>query len=126
MAVQDAAQQQNGKETTDRPVQEGREVARSAGENTRQLARRRPPAGYDFDPMAATRAGYLRIARSFKNAGSYYSAIYAYEDILARYPDTGTINAVTEELVALAETLVQQGQFYTALHLFQKLDDALL
>ena len=42
--------------------------------------------------------------------------------MLVRYPDTGVASAAVEELMAMAEDLEQQGKFYAALDIFNKLE----
>ena len=42
--------------------------------------------------------------------------------MLIRYPQTGAAEAATEELLLLAEKLAQQGRYYAALNIFNKLE----
>lgn len=91
-----------------------------------QPARRRSQqATYYYDPQAAARTGLLQLATAWKDAGSTYQAMYAYFEILNRYPQTGTAAAATEGLVDLARNLEKQGMFYAALSIYQKLEGAL-
>ncbi|MFN8636746.1 MAG: hypothetical protein U0893_23090 [Chloroflexota bacterium] len=65
--------------------------------------------------------GLLRLARSWSETGSVYQAIHAYTEVLTRYPQTGAAEAAAEELLILAEQLAQQGRYYAALNIFNKL-----
>ena len=109
-------------------------VPRRRAEPERAGDERRPPAGaerrrarvgYVFDPRAAIRVALLDMAHSWKDAGSTYSAIYAFEEILRRYPDGGAAAAATEGVVEIVQTLQQQGKYYTALHVLETLDELL-
>jgi tetratricopeptide (TPR) repeat protein len=97
----------------------------------RQMVRapaRRSPAphrvvsGEVFDPRRAIPVGLLRLARNWSETGSVYQAIHAYTEVLIRYPDTGAADAAVEELLILAELLAQQGRYYAALNIFNKLE----
>lgn len=100
--------------------------------SNRQMVRasdRRSPAvqhrvvrGEIFDPRRAVPVGLLRLARSWSDAGSIYQAIHAYTEVLIRYPRTGVAEAAAEELLILAERLAQQGRYYAALNIFNKLE----
>jgi hypothetical protein len=81
--------------------------------------------GQVFDPRGAIRVERLRVARYWREAGSTYRAIYALTELPARYPGAGAANAATEELLEMAETLAQQGKFYAALNIFDKLEELL-
>ena len=89
----------------------------------RALARRRPAPGGVFDAHGAIRVGRLRLARTWRESGSIYQAIHAYTEVLVRYPDTGVASAAVEELMEMAESLAQQGRFYAALGIFNKLEE---
>lgn len=97
----------------------------------RQMVRapdRRPPArnrvahGEVFNPRRAIPIGLLRLARSWSDTGAVYQAIHAYTEVLIRYPQTGAAEAAAEELLILAERLAQQGRYYAALNIFNKLE----
>ena len=89
---------------------------------------RRPPArhrvayGEVFNPRRAIQGGLLRLARSWSDTGSVYQAIHAYTEVLVRYPETGAAEAAVEELLVLADRLTQQGRYYAALNIFNKLE----
>ena|SRR5690349_11778228 len=97
----------------------------------RQMVRapdRRPPArsrvahGEVFNPRRAIPIGLLRLARTWSDTGAVYQAIHAYTEVLVRYPETGAAEAAAEELLILAERLAQQGRYYAALNIFNKLE----
>jgi hypothetical protein len=54
--------------------------------------------------------------------GGSYQAIHAYTEILIRYPGEGVANAAAEELLDLADAFEDQGGFYTALGIFDRLE----
>ena len=101
------------------------ESAEGAGRRAARADRGRRLEGYVFDPRAATRVALLNMAHSWMEAGSTYSAIYAYEELLRRYPDGGAAAAATEGIVEIVQTLQQQGKYYTALHVLETLDELL-
>jgi hypothetical protein len=110
---------------------DGRDSDDEGGSQDRQLVRapeRRPPArhrvvsGEVFNPRRAIPIGLLRLARNWSDVGSIYQAIHAYTEILIRYPQTGAAEAAIEELLVLANKLAQQGRFYAALNIFNKLE----
>ena len=117
--------QQPDEESARRPRQDRSGERRQLARTERRPAPRRPGPGEVFDPRGAARAGLLRVARSWREAGSTYQAIHAYTQILIRYPGGGAASAATEELIQLAETLVQQGRYYSALNVFDKLEQLL-
>ena len=117
--------QQPDEESARRPRQDRSGERRQLARTERRPAPRRPGPGEVFDPRGAARAGLLRVARSWREAGSTYQAIHAYTQILIRYPGGGAASAATEELIELAETLVQQGRYYSALNVFDKLEQLL-
>ncbi len=88
----------------------------------RPPARRRAVAGEVFDARRAIPVGLLRLARSWSDAGSTYQAIHAYTEVLVRYPQTGAAEAAVEELLIMANRLAQQGRYYAALNIFNKLE----
>jgi hypothetical protein len=75
-----------------------------------------------FNPKTAIQIGLVRLARSWSDAGSIYQAIHAYTEVLIRYPGTAAAEVAAEELLMLAERLAQQGRFYAALNIFNKLE----
>jgi len=88
----------------------------------RPAAQRRVVHGEVFNPRPAIRVGLLRLARSWSDAGSVYQAIHAYTEVLVRYPETAVADTAVEELLLLAERLSQQGRYYAALNIFNKLE----
>jgi len=64
----------------------------------------------------------VRLARRWSETGSIYQAIHAYTEVLIRYPQTGAAEAAAEELLMLADRLAQQGRYYAALNIFNKLE----
>src|SRR5438552_2185295 len=81
--------------------------------------------GEGFDPRAAAAAGLLRLGRNSKGIGAIHQAIHVYEEVLTRYPGTDAASAATAELVALAQTLEQQGKVHTAQKIFDDLEQLL-
>ncbi|MDQ3856688.1 MAG: hypothetical protein M3281_09895 [Chloroflexota bacterium] len=111
-------QAQNNQEQRDRSRGE-----RRSGSGERALARRGEVyPEVIFDPSAATRVALLRLARRWRASGSTYQALKAYTHVLTRYPGTGVASAATEELLAMAEELEEEGKFYTALNILNKLE----
>ncbi len=49
-------------------------------------------------------------------------SIHAYTEVLARYPGTPAANTAEEELLAMAESLEQQGRVHTALDIYHKVE----
>jgi len=88
----------------------------------RTPGRHRVVSGEVFDPRRAIPVGLLRLARNWSDAGSIYQAIHAYTEVLVRYPQTVAADAAIEELLLLAERLSQQGRYYAALNIFNKLE----
>jgi hypothetical protein len=88
----------------------------------RSPARRRVVHGEVFSPRTAIQLGLVRLARSWSESGSIYQAIHAYTEVLIRYPQTGAAEVAAEELLMLAERLAQQGRYYAALNIFNKLE----
>jgi hypothetical protein len=88
----------------------------------RPATRRRVAHGEVFDPRASIQVGLLRLARSWSDTGSTYQAIHAYTEVLIRYPGSAVADTAVEELLLLAEKLAQQGRYYAALNIFNKLE----
>jgi len=97
-----------------------RQLARTS--ERRSPARRRVVHGEVFSPRTAIQLGLVRLARSWSEAGSIYQAIHAYTEVLIRYPETGAAEVAAEELLIMAERLAQQGRYYAALNIFNKLE----
>ncbi|HEV8190255.1 MAG TPA: tetratricopeptide repeat protein [Ktedonobacterales bacterium] len=73
-------------------------------------------------PFDAGREGQLRIARAMKNAGRIHQALHAFSRLMEHYPQDAESRAAMEELASLAADCEQRGQVYTALHLYQQLE----
>jgi hypothetical protein len=80
-------------------------------------------SGEIFHPRHAIPVGLLRLARNWSDTGSVYQAIHAYTEVIMRYPQTGAAEAAIEELLVLADKLAQQGRYYAALNIFNKLEE---
>lgn len=76
-----------------------------------------------FDPLSATRLATLRLARSWRYGGKPYAAMHAYERILDKYGGTPAGHAAAEELIAMASEMERDGKFYTALNIFNKIEE---
>lgn len=76
-----------------------------------------------FDPVAASRLATLRLARNWRFGGNTYGAMHAYERILAKYGGTPAAHAAAEELIAMAGELEREGKFYTALNIYNKVEE---
>jgi hypothetical protein len=76
-----------------------------------------------FNPKLAAGVGFLRMARHWADTGSVHQAMQAYKEILVNYRGTSVASAATEDLVALAESLESQGQYYAALDIFRMLEE---
>jgi hypothetical protein len=83
------------------------------------------PARQGFDPSRAAQAGLLNLAWRWQEAGSPIRAIHAYMELLCRYPDSAGAEAAVADLVALSEKLAEQGQFHTALAIYDHLEELL-
>jgi tetratricopeptide (TPR) repeat protein len=107
----------------------GTDVERRTKEQNRQdnqgreVMRRRSSGrtNYHYDAIAATRAGLIRLASSWSEAGAPFQAIRIYTQVLDRYPNSGAAVAAAEELLALAERLQEQGMYFTAAGILDKL-----
>ena len=108
------------RESDDDDRSSDRQLARAP--ERRSPARRRVVHGEVFTPRTAIQLGLVRLARSWSETGSIYQAIHAYTEVLIRYPETGAAEAAAEELLVLAERLAQQGRYYAALNIFNKLE----
>jgi hypothetical protein len=107
------------------PRGRGNGERRERGDERRTARARTPEPSEVFDASTATRVGLLRLARNWQQAGGTYQAIHAYTQVLIRYPGTGAASAAVEELLGLAEQCERQGRFYTALNIFNKLEQLL-
>ena len=103
--------------------------ARAAGSATRQriVQRAAQPAPAAqvrpaFDPAACAQAGMLALAWKWQESGAPIRAIKTYMDLLRRYPDTPAASAAVADLVELSEKLAGEGQFHTALAIYDHLE----
>jgi len=80
------------------------------------------PQWHSFDPVAATQAGMLNLAWKWQEAGAPIRAIHTYVELLVRYPHTPGADAAVADLVELSNILAQQGQFHTALAIYDHLE----
>lgn len=78
--------------------------------------------GQPFDPIRATQAGLLNLAWRWQEAGAPIRAIHTYVELLERYPDTPAADAAVADLVELSEKLTEEGQFHTALAIYDHLE----
>lgn len=129
-AAQPQANNQQSGNQQNQPAanQQGQQGNKSGGGQRPRTPARTQDSGtatYYYDPRAAAQAGLLELATVWKNAGGYYQSIYAYMEILTRYPQTGAAAAATEGLVDLARTFEQQGRFYAAMDIYHKLENML-
>jgi len=83
------------------------------------------PARQGFDPSRAAQAGLLNLAWRWQESGSPIRAIHAYMELLCRYPDSASADAAVADLVALSDKLTEQGQFHTALAIYDQLEELL-
>jgi hypothetical protein len=85
----------------------------------------RPQKRTAFDATRAAQSGLLHLAWSWQQAGSPIRAIHAYMQVLERYPDTPAADAAVADLVELSDKLAGQGQFHTALAIYDHLEELL-
>ena len=83
----------------------------------------RPPM--PIDPARFAQTGLLNLAWSWQQAGSPIRAIHAYMQLLERYPGTPAAAAAVADLVEISGDLAQQGQFHTALAIYDHLEELL-
>jgi hypothetical protein len=76
-----------------------------------------------FDPVRAAQAGLLHLAWSWQQAGSPIRAIHTYMELLSRYPDTAAADAAVADLAELSGKLAEEGQFHTALAIYEQLEE---
>jgi hypothetical protein len=89
------------------------------------VARQRParsPGHTSFDATRAAQTGLLNLAWSWQEAGAPIRAIHTYMQVLERYPDTPAADAAVADLVELSDKLAEQGQFHTALAIYEELE----
>jgi hypothetical protein len=78
-----------------------------------------------FDPVVAAQTGLLNLAWRWQQAGAPIRAIHTYVELLTRYPDTPAAAAAVADLVELSEKLAHEGQFHTALGIYDQLEELL-
>ena len=109
--------------------QTAREMAHEAALAAAQRARRRRPPrpGHRtfFDPVVAAQTGLLNLAWRWQRAGAPIRAIHTYMELLERYPHTPAAAAAVADLVELSEKLAHEGQFHTALGIYDQLEELL-
>lgn len=111
-------------ENHDVAVRQRGEARRANGERRPARAgRARPSSRYHFDPCAEARAALLSMAWTWNELGQPYSAIYAYTQVLERYPGTAAASVAAEDLLEIAHQMVEQCKFYTALNIFERLEE---
>jgi hypothetical protein len=75
-----------------------------------------------IDPVSVAQTGLLNLAWRWQEAGSPIRAIHTYMELLTRYPHTPAAAAAVVDLVDLSEKLAQEGQFHTALAIYDHLE----
>ena len=91
----------------------------------RRPAAQSSTACHVFDPVTATQAGLLNLAWKWQEAGAPIRAIHTYVEILTRYPHSAGAEAAVADLVELSSILTEQGQFHTALAIYDHLEELL-
>ena len=121
---QATAQEDSAAEKPNRPSRQSSSSENSPGKRDKKTpARGKSSSGAQANPRNAARLGLLHMAREWREKGSIYQALHAYEEILGRYPGTGVAAAATEELLEMARKLEAEGQFRSALEIFHKLEE---
>jgi hypothetical protein len=87
-----------------------------------QPAASTPAARLPFDAVRAAQTGLLNLAWSWQAAGAPIRAIHTYMQVLHRYPDTPAADAAVADLVELSQKLAGEGQFHTALAIYEHLE----
>jgi hypothetical protein len=77
---------------------------------------------YPSDPDSCAQHGLLTLAWAWQEAGSPIRAINTYVELLRRYPGTPAAAAAVSDLVTLSEKLTAQGNFHTALVIYDHLE----
>lgn len=110
--------------------------ARTPGASA-QAARRRTPQPtaaatpraaqpqHAFDPVAYAQTGLLNLAWRWQESGSPIRAIHAYMELIIRYPGSPAAGAAVADLVELSTKLAEEGQFHTALAIYDQLEELL-
>jgi hypothetical protein len=82
-----------------------------------------PQGRQPFDPVARAQYGLLSLAWSWHQAGAPIRAIHTYMQLLSRYPGTPAAAAAVADLVELSDSLAKEGQFHTALSIYEQLEE---
>ena len=82
----------------------------------------RPQACQPCDTERGAQAALLNLAWTWQESGAPIQAIHAYVELLNRYPETAAADAAVADLVELANKLVGQGNFHTALGIYRELE----
>ena len=106
---------------TQRPATATACVVTSRSHGAPATPRTMPPLD-PSNPAACAQAGLLSLAWRWQDAGAPIRAIHAYVELLTRYPDTPAAAAAVTDLVELSEKLVEEGQFHTALAIYDHLE----
>lgn len=117
----DAAAPNSATESANR-AKTAQHVATRAVQRPAPYAPSAPPARQCFDRVAATQAGLLKLAWKWQEAGAPIRAIHTYIELLTRYPNTPGADAAVADLVELSDILTEQGQFHTALAIYDHLE----
>jgi|GEM_PF-4373702 len=72
-----------------------------------------------FDPGTMARRNMLRMARTLREEGHVYQAIYLLKQVLADYPNNPESRIAVQEYAALGEFLESKGMPHTALSMYQ-------
>jgi hypothetical protein len=110
-------------EGTQAKAETRRRSEQSSNSENRRTQRRELEPYEVFEPVSAARIATLRLARNWRLGGNTYGAMHAYERILRKYAGTPAAHAAAEELIAMAGELERQGKFYTALNIFNKIEE---
>ena len=76
-----------------------------------------------LDPQATAQTGMLHLAWRWQEAGAPIRAVHTYVELLRRYPGTAAAAAAVTDLVNLSEKLANEGQFHTALAIYDHLEE---
>lgn len=117
----------DGARRTKEAQQSARELAQASALAAQRAKRRSPRLRHRrfFDPVVAAQTGLLNLAWRWQQAGAPIRAIHTYVELLTRYPDTPAAAAAVADLVELSEKLAGEGQFHTALGIYDQLEELL-
>ena len=102
----------------------GAPVAAAADSATRPVRQVLPGCGDRpaYNPVSYAQTGMLNLAWRWQQAGAPIRAIHTYIELLQRYPNTPAADAAVADRVDLSEKLAQDGQFHTALAIYDHLE----